>query len=311
MLGNVIRFGGLYRTRGRRDHVGDDGSRISFLATRSPRHGPARTILLIHGAGMSARSWTLQLHGLSSAHRLLAMDLPGHGASDPAMPASVESYADTAFALLSALQTEPVFVVGHSLGGSVAIALAARHPECVQGLVLISSCARTTRNSSGLKTLLGSLPLSFRVMLFPSAAKSFLFALGATSEAVRLTFRDLRNCRAETIDADITAAEKMDLEDAAQSLRVPALILCGTSDIVTPLRQSEKLTELIPHARLRVIDHAGHMLPLEAPQRVNQEILAFVATVEGKHTPQSESIIAEAKRHLVRFLGIETDGPKA
>ena len=302
MLRKLTRLGALYNANGRRTHVGGKGSRISFLAARTPRRGVAKTILLIHGAGMSARSWALQLRGLSPGYQVLAMDLPGHGASDPIADASVERYAESASTLLTTLGIGPVFVAGHSLGGSVGLVLAANRPELVKGLVLISSCARTPQNSGAFKALLGSLPVPFRRMLFSSTARSFLFALGATNSAVQLALRDLRNCRPETVRKDMAAAEAMNLEDMAQRLRTPTLILCGTSDIVTPLRLSEKLNDLIPGARLHVVDQAGHMLPLEAPERVNQEIMAFVAGVEEDKARQSGSVVAVAKRHIARLV---------
>jgi 3-oxoadipate enol-lactonase len=302
MLRKLSRLGRLYPLNSRRRHVGEKGTEISFLATRRPRVGGAKTILLIHGAGMSARSWALQLQGLSPNHQVLAIDLPGHGASDPIAEASVDTYTDTACTLLAALGIGPVFVAGHSLGGSVALALAARRPELVKGLVLISSCARTPQSSGTFKALLGSLPVPFGRMLFSSTARSFLFALGATNNAVQLALKDLRNCRPETVRKDIAAAEAMNLENVAQNLRTPTLILCGTSDIVTPLRLSEKLNDLIPGAVLHVIDQAGHMLPVEAPERVNQEILAFVAGVEEDKARQSGSVVAVAKRHIARLL---------
>jgi pimeloyl-ACP methyl ester carboxylesterase len=139
-------------------------------------------------------------------------------------------------------------------------------------------------------------------MLFSSTARSFLFALSATNSAVQLALRDLRNCRPETIRKDMAAAEAMNLEGLAQDLRIPTLILCGTSDIVTPMRLSEKLTELVPGARLHVVDQAGHMLPLEAPERVNQEILEFVASVEEDNARQSGSVVGAAKRHIARLV---------
>jgi 3-oxoadipate enol-lactonase len=302
MLRKLTRLGRLYPANGRRRHVGENEAKISYLVTRKVRHGTAKTILLIHGAGMSARSWALQLQGLSASHQVLAMDLPGHGASDPISDASVESYADAACTLLATLDIGPVFVAGHSLGGSVALSLAARRPELVKGLVLISSCAKTSQSSGTFKTLLGSLPAAFGRMLFSSTARSFLFALGATNSAVQLALKDLRNCRPETVKKDMAAAEAMNLENVAQNLRSPTLILCGTSDIVTPLRLSEKLTELIPGAQLHVVDQAGHMLPLEAPERVNQEILAFVASVEEDEALQSGSVVRAAKRHIARLL---------
>jgi pimeloyl-ACP methyl ester carboxylesterase len=302
MLRMLTRLGRLYPANGRRRHVGEKQSKISYLATRRPRRGATKTILLIHGAGMSARSWALQLQGLSPTHQVLAMDLPGHGASDPISDASVENYADAACTLLATLGIGPVFVTGHSLGGSVALSLAARNPELVKGLVLISSCAKTPQSSGTFKALLGSLPVPFGRMLFSSTARSFLFALGATNSAVQLALKDLRNCRPETVKKDMAAAEAMNLENAALSLRTPTLILCGTSDIVTPLRLSEKLTELIPGAQLRIVDQAGHMLPLEAPERVNQEILAFVASVEEDKARPSGSVVGAAKRHIARLL---------
>jgi pimeloyl-ACP methyl ester carboxylesterase len=302
MLRKLTRLGRLYPVNGRRRHVGEKGTKISFLATRNLRRGAAKTILLIHGAGMSARSWALQLQGLSLGHQVLAIDLPGHGASDPIAEASLESYTDAACTLLTTLGIGPVFVAGHSLGGSVALALAARRPELVKGLVLISSCAKTPQSSGTFKALLGSLPVPFGRMMFSSTARSFLFALSATNNAVQLALKDLRNCRPETVRKDMAAAEAMNLENVAQNLRTPTLILCGTSDIVTPLRLSEKLTELIPGALLHVVEQAGHMLPLEAPERVNQEILAFVASVEEDKARQSGSVVGTAKRHIARLL---------
>jgi len=299
MLKKLTRPGRSLQTNGQRRHVGESGSRISFLIARSPSSRAPQTILLIHGAGMSARSWTQQLRGLSASHRVLAMDLPGHGASDAVAESSLSSYADAACTLLTTLGIGPVFVAGHSLGGSVALALAEHRPELVKGLVLMSSCVRAPLHSGAFKALLGALPSPIHRMMFFSSARSFLFALGAPNRAVRLALRDLHNCRPETVRKDMAAAQAMNLEEAARSVRIPTLVLCGTSDMITPLRLSEKLTSLIPSSRLSVVDNAGHMLPLEASERVNQEILEFVASVEEDKTRQSISLQHVAKRRVV------------
>jgi pimeloyl-ACP methyl ester carboxylesterase len=211
MLKKLTRLGKLYETNGWRRRVGEKGSKISFLASRNSRSGAAQTILLIHGAGMSARSWTHQLLGLSASLQVLAIDLPGHGASDPITDASLNGYTDAVCALLTSLGVGPVFVAGHSLGGSVALALAARRPELVKGLVLLSSCAKAPQHSGAFKTLLGSLPLPIRRMMFFSSARSFLFALGAPNNAVQLALKDLHRCRPETVRKDMAAAQAMDL----------------------------------------------------------------------------------------------------
>src|SRR5206468_9253724 len=101
--------------------------RVSYLTAGDSAAAPA--ILLIHGSGVSAGSWVNQLRGLLTAFRVAAIDLPGHGKSDPIPRASVEEYAETVAKFLEALGSGPVLVVGHSLGGAIAIALAAQRSE--------------------------------------------------------------------------------------------------------------------------------------------------------------------------------------
>lgn len=264
-----------------RRYAGSEGQRISYLVAGGPGAGTGRTILLIHGSGVSARSWTEQLRGLGEALCVLAMDLPGHGESDPIPEATVEGYAGAAHGFLEVLGAGPVFVAGHSLGGAVAQALAARHPGVVKGLVLLSTCAKLPETDGFLGGLLWYLPGPVRKALFFSIAKKVLFAPGAASRAIRLGMEEIRTCRPETILKDVEAAKAMDLEEVAQGIRVPTLILCGSRDKVTPPALSERLNDLIPGSRLLILEGAGHMLPLETPQRVNRKILEFVGSVGG------------------------------
>lgn len=261
-----------------RRRIGAEGRRISYLTPETP---PAhQTILLIHGSGVSARSWTNQLQGLGHALRVFAIDLPGHGESDPIIEPTIEMYADAAHGLLDALGTGPAFVAGHSLGGAVAQALAARHPEAVKGLVLLSACAKfpETEGSPG-RVFYWYLPGPIRKLVFFALAKKILFAPGSPRKAILLGMQEIRDCRPETILNDVAAAEAMDLEGVARGLRVPTLILCGSRDKLTPPALSEGLNALISGSRLHILEGAGHMLPLEVPERVNQELVDFVASV--------------------------------
>ena len=225
--------------------VGPDGQRTSYLDAAGAG-ASAETILFIHGAGMSAQSWTEQLRGLRLHLRAVAIELPGHGASDPGPNLTLEGYADIAATLIETLGVGPVFVAGHSLGGGVALMIAARRPDLVKGLVLVSSCARLPQNNTGMDALLGYVPRPLRTMLLLSTAKRILFGLGAPGRAVQLALNDLRSCPPETVRSDIAASRAMDLEHAAQGVRVPALILCGTEDMLTPVALSQRLAELIP-----------------------------------------------------------------
>src|SRR5712664_1330600 len=97
------------------------GRRISYLTLAAEIAGPP--IVLIHGSGVSARYWVQQIRGLAPAARAVALDLPDHGQSDDAVDPSAEHYAEAVGDFVEALGVGPVIAVGHSLGGSVALAL--------------------------------------------------------------------------------------------------------------------------------------------------------------------------------------------
>ena len=285
-----------------RRHVGEDGKRISYLAAGCTRAGNHPAILLIHGTGVSARSWTLQLQHLGRGLQVLALDLPGHGESDPIERATLEGYADAAYSLLDALRTGPVFAAGHSLGGAVAQVLGARHPEVVRGLALLSTCAKLPETDGRLQRLYRCLPGPIRKVLFLWMANKILFAPSASRQAVSLGMEEILTCRPETTLKDVAAAQAMDLQELAQNLRVPTLILCGDRDKVTPLALADRLNELIPGSQLVIVKGAGHMLPLEAPGQVNRELLDFVRSVEPAEIHPAPSKSELRKRSILRRL---------
>ena len=265
-----------------RDHIvrgclDVDGRMISYL-TVDEASAAVPPLLLIHGAGVSARTWVNQLRGLADVVRPIAVDLPGHRQSDPVAEPTLTSYADTAYEVLRGLATGPAFVAGHSLGGAVAQVLATRRPEMVRGLVLISTCARVAPDD-GSQRLLGFVPAPFRRAVFLWAVRKTLLAPSASTNAIELTLEEIRHCAPETIRNDTTIGRAMDLASTAQQLRVPTLILCGGRDRLTAPALSQQLCGMIAGSRLQIVPGAGHMLPLEAPEVLNQAMRDFVASV--------------------------------
>ena len=276
-----------------------DGRRVSYLTAGDSAAAPS--ILLIHGSGVSAGAWVNQLRGLLTAFRVAAIDLPGHGKSDPIPQASVEEYAETVAMFLEALGSGPVLVVGHSLGGAIAIALAAQRPHAVTGLVLLASCAKLPWVDSSWGRLLPYVPGPLWKTFFISTAQKLLFARGVPGHAVSLGMQELRSCRAETILKDLQAAKAMDLTQQATGLDVPTLILCGSQDRLTPPALSADLKGLIPGSRLSLIEEAGHMLLLEVPTRVNEEVLNFAKSLMVE-VPSLRVVRDRRGRSLVRQL---------
>ncbi len=284
-----------------RGAVGPESSRISYLTAGSG--AGAETILLIHGAGVSARSWIQQLQGLSGTLRVLALDLPGHGESAPIQQPRVEGYADTARRLLEALNVGPVWVAGHSLGGAVAQALAARHPRWVKGLVLVSTCAKLPETDGPLQRITWLLlPSPVRKFLFFLTVKKVLFAPGSPRQAIVLGMEEIQSCRRETLMIDVAMARAMDLEETTRTVGVPTLIVCGSLDRLTAPELSRRLKELIPESRLDIIEGAGHMLPLETPEALNKKILHFVSAGEATDLHQAVTLDQRAVRSILRRL---------
>src|SRR5690606_10856415 len=119
-----------------------DGREVHFLEAGPKSNTP---VVFIHGLGGSLSSWQLVMGGMAGGHRMTAVDLPGHGGSSKAAPAdadySLSGLAADVAATLSSGKRKPSVIVGHSLGGAVALGLALEHPDLVAGLVLIDSAA--------------------------------------------------------------------------------------------------------------------------------------------------------------------------
>jgi len=169
----------------------------------------------------------------------------------------------------------------------------------VCGLVLLSTCARLPAVSTSAQWLWASLPESLRRVLFFVTAKNILFAAGASRAAVALGMQELRACRPQTLAADVAISRSMDVTEAAAALRVPALILCGSRDRVTPPALSRHLHATIVGSRLDLVDGAGHMLLIEASGVVNRAIAAFAASITRR--PAARAHAGAAARSASRW----------
>ena len=125
--------------------------------------------------------------------------------------------------------------------------------------------------------------------MFFATAQGLLFASSASGRAVGLGMQELRACRPETLARDVAMSRGMDLTAVAKALRVPALVLCGSRDQITPPILSTELHTLIAGSRLRIVEGAGHMVLMEAPDVVNREIETFAdAIARPRRLPRAE-----------------------
>lgn len=257
-------------------------SRLHHEDTGPTASGSA-PLLLLHGLLGSAATWEAQAHALAPARRVLRVDLPGHGQSAPVRgPVAIADLAADVLSLVERLGLERIVVGGLSLGGRVALEIAAAAPARTTALVLASTDPRAETEASrqrhraalALATRLGPGPLRRGI-----AAQAF----GATTRARRpaLVERWLAATASHDLDAALPLVEAgLRRDDAAARLaevRCPALVLHGAEDRLVPLDASESMARGLRRGALVVVAEAGHNAPLEQPDAVSSALATFLA----------------------------------
>lgn len=230
--------------------------------------------LFLHRFGGSTRSWDGVLARLNPSIETSAPDLPGFGsaAASPG-PFNVAAYADAAGVALHAMACDRVLIVGHSMGGKIALALAARRPDRLAGLVLLSPSPPTPEpmtadERSAALAGWGSLAYAEASLTRTTAA-----SLGAVAHAMELD--GMLKTSAAAWRAWFASGSREDISTAMTAIAVPSIILCGTADRTIPLDvQRREVWARLPDATLLEIPGTGHLLPVEAPDLVASTIAA-------------------------------------
>lgn len=250
-----------------------DGRPLHYLDSPAPREA---TLLLLHGAGGSHRAWPATLTDQDD-RRVLALDLPGHGLSAPPGRRSVTHYAEVVEAFIAALRLENLILVGHSLGSAIALTMAHRAVAPVRGLALLGAGARLPVGETLLAGSLASL----------EAAADFIVDQGFTAappELRRAIRADIVATGATTTFGDFMACNRFDFRAQLPAIGTPTLVIAGELDRLTPVRLARTLAADLPHARLVVLDDAGHFAMLDQPEVVAEQMNRFVRELPPGHT---------------------------
>ena len=260
------------------------GCRLRYLVG-----GEGEPLVLVHGLGGAAANWLALAPLLLPGRRLLVPELPGHGGSSP-LPAapSLNPYADRISLLLEREGLAPAPVVGHSLGGAIALRLAIRRPELVSGLVLAAGAGISsgTPNARYALTITGLLKPGRKIA--PHRARVARSRLLKRLVFGRWGAADPSALPPEVVDAflagpalhsDTVSAAKALLRDDPRSdldrVRCPALVLWGARDNQLPVGDAFDYSRRL-RARLRLIADCGHLLIAERPEACADAIDSFL-----------------------------------
>lgn len=245
-----------------------EGTPFFYAGTPAPAP-PA--LLFCHGAGGSHRHWLYQVEEFQQ--RAVAVDLPGHGASGGEAANTVATYREFLRRFSSALHLNNFILAGHSLGGAVALDYALHHSDRLAGLILVASGARLRVAPPLLEAC--------RAGELPPGLVEFAYGPAAPAELLESARQEMAALSPSTYYADFSACNSFDCMDRLGEIDRPVLLICGAEDKMTPPRYSRYLKDHLPQAELVVIEKAGHMVMLEAPQAVNEAIASFVERVRG------------------------------
>ncbi|MBA3667272.1 MAG: alpha/beta fold hydrolase [Sphingomonas sp.] len=261
--------------------MGVIATRLGQIGILDQGSGDAPPILFLHGVGSDKSAWAPQLAHFGATRRAVALDYPGYGESDFRAGATRDDYAASVLAAMDALSVEQAHLCGLSLGGVIAIAVHAAAPgRCASLIIADSFAVHPDGQAIHDRSVAASETMSMRAL---AEARAGTLVGKAASEALRQEVID-------TMAAIDPAAYRIgaaavwlaDQQARVAAIDVPALILVGDDDAITPPALSERLHDLIAGSRLELVEGAGHLSNLEQPDDFNRRIDCFLTAIERR-----------------------------
>ncbi|MDO8429154.1 MAG: alpha/beta hydrolase [Candidatus Daviesbacteria bacterium] len=220
--------------------------------------GTGPDLIMLHGWGQDVSSFWGVLDGLKTDFTIWLIDLPGFGRSDlPQKPFTVSNYVSVINSFIEENKIKKPILLGHSLGGRIALKLAAHYPETIDKLILEDAAGIKPKQDS-LKPIFYLLAKIFKV--FPDIFKlktRLRHYFYSSLESDYLTAGEMKETLTKILAEDLTP----DLS----KIKTETLILWGEKDRAVPLKDGKKMYQLIANSRLEVIDEIGHFPHLEKP----------------------------------------------
>ena len=248
-----------------------DGHKAAYRISSVAGHGKP-VILCIHGSGGDSSVWASQLTGLAADCTLIAPDLPGHGKTLGKGGYTAEEYAAWLESFVEALGLHRFVIMGYSMGGAIAQAMAHAYSTRVAGLILVSTAMRFVVAPEYLKVLQKDFHRAAR------ASCDSAYAPGVAPELYHRGLEMLLSNGGEAMYEDVLACTQFDSTAWAGKISVPALVISGNHDTITPPEAGRELAAQLPQGKFTPFSGAGHMVMQEAADGVNAAVRHFITS---------------------------------
>lgn len=230
--------------------------------------GLGKPIVFVHGSGADHTLWGQQFQALRDEFSVAALDLNGHGRSPLREGDGLVTYTEDVLAVIEALK-EPVFLVGHSLGGAIVLNVALQDSEGLRAIGLVGTGAKLRVHPDILMKIDEDFEGAVDLIL------GWAFRPEPPAEIYQKAREQMLQNGQVILKRDFTTCDRFDVMEKLGEVEVPALVVCGQDDKLTPVKYSEYLRDHLGNARLEVIEGAGHMVMLERPEELNRLLRQF------------------------------------
>lgn len=246
--------------------------------------GEGNAIVLLHGFGVDSSAWLEQINYLQKSYRVIVPDLPGIGVSELTSDLSMEGVATIVKEILEAEEIEQAVVIGHSLGGYIALAFAEKYPELLSGLGLFHSTAvadNDEKKASRQKGIEFTDKHGAESFLETSAPK--MFAAITKTDNKELYERFMSHLPEMSKEAVIRYYEAMmqrpDRVEVLRKVKVPVLFIYGRQDEIIPLDKTIEQASIPSISSVKILKKSGHLGMIEEPEEANKAIEDFLSDI--------------------------------
>ena len=250
-------------------------------------HGSgAETIVFSHGLLWSSKLFYKQVAHLKDRYRILTYDHRGQGKSEVTKNGyGMDQLYEDAAALIEKLDLGKVHFGGLSMGGFVAMRIAARRPDLIKSIILMETSAQDEPNKIKYR-MLNTIVKLFGVKVVTGPVMKIMFGQKFLNDPNRKEereewIRELQNNKKTIVRAVDGVIDRNGVEAELKNITCPTLIMVGTQDIATVPAKAEYIHAQIPHSTLKYIDGGGHTSSIEEAEQYNKEIDLFLANISS------------------------------